>query len=494
LGIIVNQSVKGTAYVYIGVALGFLTTGILLPRIYSTEQVGLLKILVAYSTLIAQFGTLGVTGAMIRFFPFFRNEEKKHHGFLGLVLLVGLAGFLLSTGFLLISKPLLSNLNIEKSAIFVQYLNYLIVLVFFQIFFSILDVYYTSLLNSIHGTFLREVFQRILIILFIGLFYFDLLAFHQFVIAYVFALSVPTVYIVVTLIREGQFSLKTDFGYPDKQLVRSIIWVSAFSIMNGLTMVIIQNVDQIMINSMVGIEATGIYAICFFFGVVVSLPARSIYKIANVVSAEAWKNNDMKTIRDIYSKSCLTLFIIGIFLFLGLWVNIDNIFHILGKDYFAGKWVIFFIGLGSLIDMATGANSSIFGTSKYYRMQTAFLFILVVLLIVTNLILIPLYGMNGAALGSAVSLALLNISRYLFLLGKFRLQPYSFRFLYVLIIGLAAYFISLSIPELSNFILDIFVRSFALMVLFCLPIYFFRISEDINAKTDEIFKLIKLKK
>jgi O-antigen/teichoic acid export membrane protein len=491
LGIIVNQSVKGTVYVYLGVALGFLTTGILLPRIYTTEQVGLLKILVAYSTLIAQFGTLGITGAMIRFFPFFRNEEKKHHGFLALVLLVGLVGFLLSTSVLLISKPLLANLNIDKSAIFVQYLNYLIVLVFFQIFFSILDVYYTSLLNSIHGTFLREVFQKVLIILFIGLFFFDLLSFHQFVITYVFALSIPTVFFVVTLIRRGQFSLKTDLRYPDKHLVRSMVLVSAFSIMNGLTMIIIQNVDQIMINSMIGIEATGIYAICFFFGLVVSIPARSIYKIANVVSAEAWKNKDMKTIRDIYTKSCLTLFIIGLLLFLGLWINIENVFHILGKDYISGKWVILFIGLGSLIDMATGANSSILGTSKYYRVQTAFLFVLVLLLVATNLILIPIYGMTGAALGSVFSLTSLNILRYLYLYFKFGLQPYNIRFLWVIIIGATSYLIAFAIPVMSNYLIDILLRSMVLVFLFGLPMYYFKISEDINVKADEILNKLK---
>ncbi len=491
MGVIVNQSVKGTIYVYIGVALGFLTTAILLPRIYTTEQVGLLKVLVAYSTLVAQFGTLGITGAMVRFFPFFRSEEKKHNGFLALVLTVGMIGFLLATGLLMALKPILYNLNIDKSAIFIEYFNYLIVLIFFQIFFSILDVYYTSLLNSVHGTWLREVFQRILIIVLIGLFFLDLLSFRQFVIFYVVAMSVPTVYMVITLIIRKQFSLKPNFSFPDPSLRRAMISVSLFSIMNGLTMVMIQNVDQIMISNMVGIEATGIYAICFFFGVVVSLPARSIYKIANVVAAEAWKHNDMKTIRDIYSKSCLTLFIIGLLLFLGLWVNIDNVFHILGQDYAPGKWVILFIGLGSLADMLTGANGSIFGTSRYYRVQTAFLVLLVVLLIVTNLILIPRYGMTGAAMGSAFSLAFLNLLRYLFLLFKFGLQPYNSRFISVALIGAAAYFVAVAIPELPNFIADILVRSTALVLLFCAPVYIFRISVDINVKVEETIKKLK---
>ena len=159
MGIIVKQSVKGTIYTYLGVLFGFITTAILFPRIYSTSQVGLLKIIVAYSTLIAQFGTLGINGATIRLFPFFRTEDKKHHGFLPLALLVGVAGFLLSVLIVLIFKPLLIEMSLEKSNLLIEYINYLLVLVFFQLFFSILDIYYSSLMNSVHGTWLGKCFK-----------------------------------------------------------------------------------------------------------------------------------------------------------------------------------------------------------------------------------------------------------------------------------------------------------------------------------------------
>lgn len=494
MGVIVKQSVKGTIYVYLGVILGFITTGILFPRIYSPEQFGLLKIILAYATMITQFGTLGINGVTIRLFPFFRNTEKHHHGFLAMILLVGLIGFIISSTLLLLFKPLLINVSMEKSALFVSYINYLFVLIFFQIFFAILDVYYSALLNSTLGTYLREVFQRVLIILLIGCFFFDLLTFHQFVLAYIVALSIPTFYIMFSLIRAGQFSLKADFAFLDKVMIKSVLSVSVFSILNGVSSNFIQNIDTIMITKMVGLSDTGIYGICFFFGVVIAMPSRSIYKIANVVAAEAWKINDMKTIRDIYEKSCMTLFIIGGLLFLALWVNIDNVFHIIGPQYTSGKWVIFFIGLGNLMDMATGANSSIFGTSKYYKVQTFLMILLVILLIVTNLLLIPKFGITGAAIGGAVSLSILNLLRYLFLLYKYKLQPYNIRFVYIALIGIVAYLAASSLPVLPNFIFDIIVRSTILAIVFCLPVYFLKISVDINQKADDLLRKLKLVK
>ncbi len=488
LGIIVKQSVKGTIYVYLGVLLGFVTSTILFPRFYSLQEIGLLKIIVTYSTMIAQFGTLGINGATIRLFPFFWSEDKKHHGFLPFALLVGLIGFLLSAILLLIFKPLLMEMNPEKSSLLVDYIGYLIVLVFFQLFFSIFDIYYSALMNSVHGTWLREVFQKVLIILMIGLYYFGLLTFHQFVLAYIAAMCIPTLYIMITLIKEGQFTLRFEVEFLDKNLLRTIGAVCLFSIFNGFSVIMIQNVDQIMVSKMIGLSAVGIYGTVFFFGIVVSYPARSIYKIANIAAAEAWKNDDRKTLQDIYEKSCLTLFVIGSYLFLGVWLNADNIISILGKSFAPGKWVMFYIGLGCLIDMATGANSSLIGTSKYYKVQSYLLLLLVVVLVALNLVLIPLWGMTGAAISSAAALALLNLLRFLFLYYKYDLQPFNLRFLYVIVIGVIAYFVAFAIPAKFHFTVDILIRSAVFSLLFLLPIYFFRISADLNKAADNFMR------
>jgi len=61
-------------------------------------------------------------------------------------------------------------------------------------------------------------------------------------------------------------------------------------------------------------------------------------------------------------------------LFLGIWCNIDSIFELIpnGEIYSPGKWVVFYIGLSKLFDMATGVNQEIVGTSKYYKIDLLF--------------------------------------------------------------------------------------------------------------------------
>ena len=86
---------------------------------------------------------------------------------------------------------------------------------------------------------------------------------------------------------------------------------------------------------------TGVYTIAFYFGTLVVIPSRPLLKISGTLIADAWKDNDLKKINNIYYKSCINQFIIGGFLFLGIWANIDNILTILGPDYQQSKWVIF---------------------------------------------------------------------------------------------------------------------------------------------------------
>ncbi len=73
MGIIEKQATKNMLYSYFGAGLGFITV-MWLPHLLSTDENGLIRILVSITALLAQFGNLGFTAVTIRFFPYFRNK------------------------------------------------------------------------------------------------------------------------------------------------------------------------------------------------------------------------------------------------------------------------------------------------------------------------------------------------------------------------------------------------------------------------------------
>ena len=224
MGHIKKQTIKGSVYSYIGVFLGFLISGLLLPRLLTTEENGILKLLISYSTLFAQFASFGFTNATTRLFAFFRDYKKNHHGFLLILFLVIGVGFILTLSLFLILKNQLIAPNEGNAALFNQYINFLIPLSFFTLLFIMLDTYFKVLFDATIGTFYKEFIQRIFILIAIACFYFNVISLNGFIIAYIVANSIPGFILLVRLISTKQFSLK-----PDWVLLISI-WLRRFSI------------------------------------------------------------------------------------------------------------------------------------------------------------------------------------------------------------------------------------------------------------------------
>ncbi|MBI9038560.1 MAG: polysaccharide biosynthesis C-terminal domain-containing protein [Bacteroidales bacterium] len=494
MGVIRRQTIKGAMYSYLGVILGFMITGLLLPHTLTPDENGVIKLIVSYSVLFAQLAGLGFNSVTTRLFTFFRNKQKNHNGFFFIALVITLIGLIVSLIlFFILKDSVLEKSGGNENPLLTKYVYYIIPMLLFTALFYMLDNYYKVLFNAIIGTALKEFVQRIFILSSILLFFFNYINFATFVLLYVCCYAVPVILISLFLIYEKEISLKPQLDFISKDLKRSMLSVSFFGIIVGFSNMAILNIDSIMVNQLLNLSSTGIYGITFFFGTLIIIPSRALKKISSAVLADAWKENNLEIIDDIYKKSCLNQFIFGLLLFIGIWANIDNIFEILPKEYEAGKYVIFFIGLTNLIEMFAGVSGAIIVTSKEYRYLTWFMLFLIVLLIITNLIFIPIWGMTGAAIASMVSAFIYVLCRYLLLIFKYKMQPYNLKFIIIVLIGVLVYFIGVAIPRIDNYIIDIVVRSVLMLIIFSLPVYFLKLSPDINSRVEVYWRIVKKK-
>ncbi len=425
-------------------------------------------------------------------FPYFRDKEKHHNGFLFVAFSTITVGFLLFLILFFIIQPYLVSTNLEKSKLFSDYVWLLIPLTFFTLLFNILDEINKLLYNAVLGRFLQEFFQRFLILSITLLFVFKVLSLHQFIIAYAIVFSLKAVIIFFYLLSKNEINLRPQLQFIDKKLKKEMINVALFSILTGLGSGLIFQLDKIIIYKITGLEETGVYTIAFFFGTLVVIPSRTLLKISGTLISDAWKKNDIAFIDKIYKQTCINQFIIALFLFGGIWINIDNILVILGPEYFQSKWVIFFIGLGYLVDMLTGANGQIIAYSKDFRMALYFTLVLIVLVVITLLILVPIWGITGAAISIASSFFVNNLMRFFFLYRKYKMQPFNISFLYLILIFIVAYAINLLIPKQDILVVDIFLRSSVFTFLFMGAVLGFNLSQEITQIVKQVLKSFKL--
>ncbi len=463
-------------------------TGLMLPNFFDTSEVGLFRVIVSYGTLFAQFANFGLNSVTVKLFPHFRDQENRHHGFLGFILLIGLTGALFSMGLYLIIKPYLIENAAEKAPLFVEYIYYVLPLILFTLLFNLFDTYYRVLYNALKGIFYKEVIQRILVLITICLFYFGFFDFHQTVFFYVLANVLPSIVLLFTIIRDKLFYIKPSPRLFKKDFLREFFSVSVFGFLNSFSGVLALNIDIIMISTIVGLSSTGIYTVTFFFGSLIIIPSRPMIKISSVIIADAWKNNDLKVISDIYRKSSITLSLIGMLILIGIWGNIDNVFQLIKPEYEAGKYVILLIGLAFFIDLLNGMGKHIIFNSKYYRNFSGYLFGYICLLILFNFIFIPLFGIIGAAMATLLSKYIFNLFIYLHIFSKHGIEVFSYRHILILLIAAFSYFVSELLPALDHFILDIVVRSILISTLYLVPAYLLKVSPDLNQNLTNIAK------
>lgn len=155
---------------------------------------------------------------------------------------------------------------------------------------------------------------------------------------------------------------------------------------------------------------------------------------------------------------------------------------LLPPAYASGKYVILYLSAGYLFEMATGINQVIIANSPLYRYEAYFVFATVGFVVIANYIFIPIYGITGSAIATALTVILSNIIRYVFLIIKFKMQPYNSNSLKLILITVLALLPSFFIPFINNLYLDVAIRSCIVGGLFVLLILKLEAAPELNIK------------
>lgn len=500
MGIIKRQGIKGTIVSYFGILIGYLNLMVIYPIFLQKDQIGLISVLIGSASLIAVFCQLGMSNTVIRFFPQFRDDEKDHRGLMVWMLMIPAFGFLLFLGIWMIFRDEILQPYLAQSPLLVEQANWLIPISFFMMFSLLLESW-TSLFQRITTPrIIREVGLKLMATGAVILYGTHSITFDVFLVLFASSYGIGSVLLVIYLFQLGRWHLIPDWGFAKPALLKEMAAYSFFIILGGVGSSLITRVDQIMLSEMVGLESVAIYTIAMSMAVVIEIPMRAMLQISAPIVAEAVAKEDRLTLLSLYQKSSITQLIAGGILFGGVWINVENIFALMprGNEFISGKYVIFWIGLSKLFDLATSINGIIVNNSKHYRVSLYLMAILAVLAIISNRMFIPIFGVNGAAFATALSLFIYNLLMLAFVWKKFQLQPFQWNTLkliavFVFALGLNELIPTLAfVPEFAKELIakqllhflpvmvDVFIRSFIFLGVFGSLTWMLKISPDVN--------------
>lgn len=496
MGLVQKDAFRTMIISYLGIVLGYINKVVLFLLILTTEQIGLVNLLVTVGTLFAQFANFGASFTVWKFLPFFRNHEKRHHGFFPFVLLIVFAGIACCTIVSFVFREDIEAMYLEKSPLFSVYYIWMIPIGIAYVLFMVVESFLRSFYHNVIAVVAYELILRLAVAATLFLIWFDWISFDSFVILNSLIYLIPTLILLVYLNRIGELNLEFRKLVIPKRFRKIIFQFSSFYYINALGIVLVNSIDVLMIGQMTnnGLVGVGVYTTVVFVTSALQVPFRSIVRISMPLVADYWKQRDFDQLKELYRKVSSVSLVVGLGMFILFWVNVDFLFSFLRPEFQAGIWTFFFLMLGKLVDMYCGLNGPIFTTSKKFRYDLIFTVFLIGAVFFLNLLFIPKWGIAGAAISTSFALVVYNVGRVIFVWYIYKIHFFERNQFWVIALGVGTLLLNAWLPNLfaNKWLEMVFDTAFA-GALFFLPILVFKLEPETINYLNKGWKFIKSK-
>ncbi len=486
MGIVLNQSIKNTVITYFGFGIGAINALFLYTHFLGKTHYGIVAFVLSASNIMMPLMAFGVHNTLIRFYSRCKSEEERDRFlsfmlFMPLLLIIPISAityfFYNQISFFIIKE----NPTVEPFLWLIPIIG--ICMGYFEIYYAWVKVH----MQSVFGNFISEVLVRIVIMLLLFAVYFNWIDKNTFIYglaaAYglqLIAMKAYAMYVKMPVIK---------FQLPHN--VREIFGYSFFIILSGSVAVLLMDFDKVMIPAYEDISSNALYSVAIFIATVIAVPSRAMLQIIYPITARLMSEGKMEELNDLYKKSAINLQVFGGLVLLGIFLNINEMYKLLPIEYSGGILVVFLIGLSKFYDVILGNNNAIILNTKYYRSVLFFGLLLVFMMIGLNMLLIPPYGIVGAALATLISVIIYNTIKLLFVVKKMNLFPFTQNtvksFGIILLIFVAFYFWDFPFHPLVNIVL----KSILISIFYLYLNYKMVISIEINQVINNVLKKIR---
>ena len=496
-----KQSIISSMVVYIGFAIGFFNTYLFTREGGFTQaQYGLTGIFMAVANIMFSVANLGMPSYIHKFFPYYNdNLPPKKNDQLTWAIVFSLLGFCM----VIIGGILFKDMVIRKYGTnapdLVKYYYYIFPFGMGLTLFSILEAYAWQVKKSVFSNFLKEIQFRIFTTILILLSFTGIIAsFDLFIKIYSFTFLGVAIILLAYLFWSKRVFFTFSVSRVSKKFFKKIIALISFVYGGSLVFTISMVIDTIIIAAVLpnGLAMAGIYTLAQNIASLIQAPQRGIVSSSLAALSQAWKDKDMKRINRIYHSSSINQLIFSVGMFALIWLNFSDAipaFH-MQSDYREAMWVFFYIGLMRIVDMGTGVNSQIINTSTFWHFDFLTGIILLSLTLPLNYLLTKKLGVTGPAIANLITFTIYNAIRYWFLINKFKLQPFTLKTVYTLVLAAISFYTCYLLFKNLHGFAGMIIRSIVFLILFIAGSFMLKLSPDLLPVWKTLQKKLGIKK
>jgi len=495
MGIIIRQGFWGLSLVYVGVALGYISTLLVLPAFLDVEEIGLLRLIQSNGLMLAPLAAFGIPTTWLQISPKYSQDLKLRSQAFCLSLL----SLLITNGLLLFAVFIYAD-NIKwyfeaKSSL---YNNYLLISAFIfisQSFYETFAAVSQSYFKATLPVYFKEIHLRLTTLILVILYGYEYIELDFTLYCIGFNYILTSLILGVLIIVKNKLIPRWPKKFLNSFHLRSFFGLSSYFGLLAIGGSIIQYSGQLITASELGLEQNGILTTCVFIAAVIEMPRRVINQVSTPLITSYLETNNIEDLSNLNKKASLNMFLITGLIFLVIGFCLTDLFNTIpkGDTFNQGFYVVLLIGLGKTIGMTFGMNTEIFMYSNLKKWNILILGLSSIFMLTANFIFIDHYGIIGAAIAMTSTFLLTHLIRTFLIWRRFKISPFDVNQIKLLIpISIT---IGLMLLLALNFhpYLNILLKTFIISVIFLGICISLKISEEINNLYKKAIALIGLR-
>lgn len=482
-GLLGNVAIKFVSFFYL----------ILLARFFTTDEVGIFYLCFSITTIIFVFADLGLTSTLSRYIPFYcsRGEKDRAYGLLKVSYLVaGFASVFFAAVLFILSDPIAVLFRNPAIKVPLQIISTVLVA---RILFVMNVAFIEARKNNKVTNFLLNAQNIIKLALTIALLWFMSSSSATIIAAFVGSYLLATIISFWSAKREidrlglTQASLDTPTSF--KLLAEVVPFGLMLSFLGAIWMVM-EATDRLMMGYMlppeIAAKKIAVYSVALALASLIMIFPAAVCSIFLPMVTEFYgkgKKDEMVKLASMSFRWLVMLMAPLTILLIAFPDKILQLFY--GAEYATGAWVLAIFSVGLFIRGMSYVQNYMLVGARIVKIELTIAIATAMLNVILCWFLITLFGMEGAALASALSFCFITIlmTYYSKKLFGFGVPGDVYKILLAMAAGLLVLFalrgvafsaidsLTITVPGLEGILLTIFqklVKLFALGVLFLL--------------------------
>ena len=416
-----RTSIQSSGLTLFGFILGALNTLVLYTRLVGVEQYGTIAFILASATLISPFISLGMPQGLLRFYDSITPIERPRLLGFAILAITLISSILFGVvyffhGWLGQYSEAINNLSIYES---ITILAIALSMGVFELGFALAKLQF----KPRFGVFLKEVYPRLLITLYLIHLIWSDFNWRGFILFLLMSYLTRAILIWITALKIS--GILPSFNFKGLRL-NKILSYSLLVLLGSSLSLFFLEVDKVMLFELMTASEVANYTVAVFIATTVAIPFRGFLPLYGPKTARSYHqdSNSFPIADELKSANDQILDLTSLIVLL-LLPALPLIQFVLPAEFEKGFDLIPILIFSKFIDAISGLTTPLFQYSKLYSKYLVLSVLMFALLVLTNLWMIPLYGLKGAAFATALTFCVFSTLKHWLAWRWFRISLVS---------------------------------------------------------------------